>query len=124
MAPSLPVVVTRRFERAVEALLAYYEAVAHLHPDAGSRALEMIDAVELKLPTLLGNDPCIGRRAVLSRSQSDLEREWLRRLAPLTAGRRLEAREWHVEGFWILYHRTATAVYLASARHVRELGYR
>lgn len=120
----LPVVATRRFERTLEALLDYYDSLRHLHPDAGSRALRLIDLVEGELPKLLGVQPDIGRPARLSQMQNQNEREWLNRLAPLTARRRLQAREWLLGDFWVLYYRGSSAVYLASARHEREAGYR
>ncbi len=119
----LPVVVTRRFERALETILDHYESLSHLHPDAGSRALRLIDLVEGDLPRILAVHPDIGRPAQLSLNLSDSERKWLLRLAPLTARRRLQAREWLLGEFWILYYRTAGAVYLASARHEREAEY-
>lgn len=118
------VVYTRRFERALEALLDHYDAIRHLHPDAGSRALDLIAVVELKLPALLSAQPKIGRRPALSVSQSQAELAWLARLAPLAASRRLEAREWLIDGFWVLYHRTPTALFLASVRSEREANYR
>jgi hypothetical protein len=118
------VIYTRRFERALEALIDYYDAIHHLHPDAGSRAVDLLTVVQHKLPALLVAQPRIGRRVALSVSQSQAEIAWLTRLAPLTAGRRLEAREWLVEGFWILYHRTPTVLYVASARNEREASYR
>ena len=120
----LPVVATRRFERALDALLEYYDGIRHLHPDAGSRALLLIDVVEHELPQLLPGQPDIGRPAQLSLTQSQVERNWLTRLAPLTAHRRLQAREWLVSDFRVLYYRTSSAVYLASARHVREAEYK
>ena len=120
----LPVVATRRFERALEALLDHYDSLRHLHPDAGARALRLIDLVEGELPRLLGAQPDIGRPAQLSLTQSGSEKNWLERLAPLTARRRLQAREWLLGEFWILYYRSSTAVYLASARHQREAEYR
>jgi len=120
----LPVVVTRRFERALEALLDHYESVRHLHPDAGSRALRLIELVEGELPRLLAVQPDIGRPAQLTLTRSQDESAWLERLAPLTARRRLRAREWLLGDFWILYYRSADAVYLASARHEREARYR
>ncbi|MEK7435781.1 MAG: hypothetical protein AAB150_02725 [Pseudomonadota bacterium] len=120
----LPVVVTRRFERALEAILDHYESLRHLHPDAGSRALSLIDRVEIELPQLLAARPDIGRPAQLSLTQTESEQHWLNRLAPLTARRRLQAREWLLGDFWILYYRAAGAVYLASARHEREAEYR
>ena len=120
----LPVIATRRFERALDALLDYYESIHHLHPDAGSRALLLIDLVEGQIPQLLAAQPDIGRPAQLSLTQSQAEQAWLNRLAPLTARRRLQAREWLVSDFWVLYHRTSSAVYLASARHEREAAYR
>jgi hypothetical protein len=119
----LPVVVTRRFERALEAILHHYENLRHLHPDAGSRALRLIELVEEDLPRILAAHPDIGRPAQLSISMSNAERNWLLRLAPLTARRRLQAREWLLGDFWILYYRTASAVYLASVRHEREAEY-
>jgi hypothetical protein len=119
----LPVVVTRRFERALEALLDHYESLRHLHPDAGSRALRLIDLVEEELPRTLAVHPAIGRPAQLSQTMSNAERNWLLRLAPLTARRRLQAREWLLGDFWILYYRTANAVYLVSVRHEREAEY-
>ena len=60
----------------------------------------------------------------MSLSQSESEKHWLNRLAPLTARRRLQAREWVLGEFWILYYRSSRAVYLASARHEREAEYR
>ena len=120
----LPVVATRRFERALEALLDHYDSLRHLYPDAGARALRLIDLVEGELPRLLGAQPDIGRPAQLSLTQSGSEKNWLERLAPLTARRRLQAREWLLGEFWILYYRSSTAVYLASARHQREAEYR
>ena len=120
----LPVVATRRFERALDALLDYYESLRHLHPDAGSRALRLIELVEGELPRLLSAHPDIGRPAQLSLMQSESEKNWLNRLAPLTARRRLQAREWLLGDFRILYYRSASAVYLASARHEREAEYR
>lgn len=120
----LPVVVTRRFERALEAILDHYESLRHLHPDASSRALSLIDRVEIELPQLLAARPDIGRPAQLSLTQTESEQHWLNRLAPLTARRRLQAREWLLGDFWILYYRAAGAVYLASARHEREAEYR
>jgi len=120
----LPVVATRRFERALEALLEHYANLRHLHPDSGTRALRLIELVEDELPRLLGAQPDIGRPAQLSLTQSSAERKWLDRLAPLTAQRRLQAREWLLGDFWVLYYRSATAVYLASARHEREAEYR
>ena len=119
----LPVVVTRRFERALETILDHYESLRHLHPDAGSRALRLIELVESDLPRTLAAHPDIGRPAQLSVSMSEAERNWLLRLAPLTARRRLQAREWLLGDFWILYYRTTSAVYLASVRHVREAEY-
>jgi len=119
-----PVVVTRRFERALEAILDHYDSLRHLHPDAGSRALELIDRVEGELPRLLAAHPDIGRPAQLRLMQNESEENWLKRLAPLTARRRLQAREWLLGDFWILYYRAAGAVYLASARHEREAEYR
>jgi hypothetical protein len=118
------VVATQRFERALEALLDHYEVMRHLHPDAGSRALRLVELVESELPRLLGAHPDIGRPAQLSLSQSRAERKWLERLAPLTARRRLQPREWLLGDFWILYFRSARAVYLVSARHEREAEYR
>ncbi len=120
----LPVVATRRFERALDAILHHYESLRHLHPDAGSRALRLIDAVESELPRLLAAQPDIGRPAQLSLTQSKSEQNWLERLAPLTASRGLQAREWLLGEFWILYYRTDGAVYLVSARHEREAQYR
>ena len=120
----LPVVATRRFERALEALLDHYDSLRHLHSDAGARALRLIDLVEGELPRLLSAQPNIGRPAQLSLTQSGSEKNWLERLAPLTARRRLQAREWLLGEFWILYYRSSTAVYLASARHQREAEYR
>ena len=120
----LPVVVTRRFERALEAILDHYESLHHLHPDAGSRALRLIDLVEGDLPRILAAHPDIGRPAQLRLMQNESEENWLKRLAPLTARRRLQAREWLLGDFWILYYRAAGAVYLASARHEREAEYR
>lgn len=119
----LPVVVTRRFERALEALLDHYDSLRHLHPDAGSQALRLIEMVEADLPRMLAAHPDIGRPAHLNVSMSNAERNWLLRLAPLTARRRLQAREWLLGDFWILYYKTANAVYLASARHEREAEY-
>lgn len=122
-ASALPVIVTRRFKRALEAILDHYDVLSHLHPDAGSRALQLIDVVEHDLPRLHGAQPDIGRRAQLNASHSEDEKRWVAQLAPLTARRRLQAREWRVGGFWVLYYRTATAAYLASTRHERESGY-
>ena len=119
----LPVVATRRFERALEALLDHYDSLRHLHPDAGTRAVRLIDLVEGDLPRLLSVQPDIGRPAQLSLTQSESEKNWLLLLAPLTARRRLQAREWLLGEFWILYYRGSTAVYLASARHEREAEY-
>ncbi len=119
----LPVVATRRFEQALEALLDHYESLRHLHPDAGARALRLIELVEGDLPRLLGAQPDIGRPVHLSLTQSQAEKHWLLRLAPLTARRRLQAREWLLDEFWILYYRGSTAIYLASARHEREAEY-
>ena len=42
----------------------------------------------------------------------------------VTGRRRLQAREWLLGDFWILYYRSSQAVYLASARHEREAEYR
>ena len=120
----LPVIATRRFERALSALLDHYDGVRHLHADAGSRALLLIDMVENELPQLLSAQPDIGRHAQLSYAGSQAEKDWLTRLAPLTAGRRLQAREWLVSDFWVLYYRSSSAVYLVSARHEREAEYR
>jgi hypothetical protein len=120
----LPVVVTRRFERALEAILDYYDSLRHLHPDAGSRALALVDSVEVELSGILALHPDIGRPAQLSLMQNDSEQHWLERLAPLTARRQLQAREWLCGDFWILYYRAAGAEYLASARHEREAEYR
>jgi hypothetical protein len=103
----LPVVATRRFERALDALLDHYDGLRHLHPDAGTRASRLIDLVEIELPRLLAAQPDIGRPARLSLIQSESERNWLNRLAPLTARRRLQAREWLLGDFWILYYRSS-----------------
>jgi hypothetical protein len=119
----LPVVATRRFERALDALLDHYDSLRHLHPDAGSRALRLIDLVESEVPRLLAAQPDIGRPAQLSLLGNESERQWLSRVAPLTARRRLQAREWLAGEFWILYYRSQTAVYLVSARHERESAY-
>ena len=119
----LPVIVTRRFERALGRLLDHYESVRHLHADAGSRALQLIDTVENELPRLLSVQPDIGRRALLGIAESQAEKDGLARLARLTAGRRLQAREWRVSDFWVLYYRSSSAVYLVSARHEREAEY-
>ncbi len=119
----LPVVATRRFERALDALLDHYDGLRHLHPDSGARALRLIDLVEGDLPRLLSAQPDIGRPAQLTLTQSEAEKNWLIRLAPLTARRRLQAREWLLGEFWILYFRASTAVYLASVRHQREAEY-
>lgn len=120
----LPVVVTRRFERALEAMLDHYQALQHLHPDAGTRAMRLIDLVDTELVALLGTQPDIGRPAVLALLNSAAEAAWLARLAPLSARRRLQAREWRLDEFWILYYRGVDAVYLVSARHEREARYR
>ena len=119
----LPVVVTRRFERALDAILDHYESLRHLHPDAGSRALRLIDLVAAELPRLLPAHPDIGSHAQLSLTRSKFEQKWLERLAPLTARRRLQARQWLPGEFRILYYRTSGAVYLVSARHEREAEY-
>ncbi len=117
------IVVTRRFERALEVMLDYYETMQHMHPDAGSRILKLLDSVENELPVLLAEQPGIGRPAQLNLRQSAEESAWLQRMASQTATRRLQPREWLIGDFWILYYRSAKAVYLASARHVREAGY-
>jgi len=122
--PRLPVVATRRFERALEAMLDHYESLQHLHPDAGASALRLIELVELELAPLLSAQPDIGKPAVLHLLHNPAEAAWLTRLAPLSAHRRLQAREWLLGDFWILYYRSADAVYLASARHEREAQYR
>ena len=119
----LPVVATRRFERALDAILDHYESLRHLHPDAGSRALRLIDLVEAELPRLLAAHPDIGRPAQLSLTRSKFEQKWLERLAPLTARRRLQARERLPGEFRILSYRTSGAVYLVSARHERKAEY-
>jgi len=121
---ALPVVATRRFERSLDATLDHYDSLRHLHPDAGARALRLIDLVEHELPGILAAQPDIGRPAQQTLSMSESEKIWLNRLAPLTARRRLRAREWLLGDFWILYYRSSTAVYLASARHERESEYR
>lgn len=120
----MPVVVTRRFERALDALLDHYASLRHLHPDAGARAMRLIDLLEGELAPLLGMQPDIGRPAELRLLQDDAEAAWLARLVPLTARRRLQAREWLLGEFWILYFRGSSAVYLASVRHEREAAYR
>ncbi len=120
----LPVVATHRFERALDTLLDCYASLRHLHPDSGAKALRLIDLVEGELAPLLAAQPDIGRPANLSLLQNETEAAWLTRLAPLTARRRLQAREWLLGEFWILYYRSAAAVYLASARHEREAAYR
>jgi hypothetical protein len=120
----LPVVVTRRFERALEAMLDHYQSLQHLYPDAGTRALRLIDLVTTELAPLLAEQPDIGRPAVLPLLHSEAGAAWLARLAPLSARRRLQAREWRLEEFWILYFRSTDAVYLVSARHEREVRYR
>ena len=117
------IVATLRFERALEALVDCYDNMQHLHPDAGSTVLRLLDLVENELPQLLSAHPDIGRPAQLSQVHGDAESAWLKRLAPLTAARRLQAREWLLGDFWILYYSSANAVYLASARHMREAGY-
>ena len=119
----LTVVATRRFERALDALLDHYENLRHLHPDAGARALRLIELIEDELPRLLGAQPEIGRPARLSVTQSDAERNWLTRLAPLSTRSRLQAREWLLGEFWILYFRGSSAIYLVSVRHEREAAY-
>src|SRR3972149_2583969 len=63
-------------------------------PTQGSRALRLIDLVEAELPRLLAAHPDIGRPAQLSLTRSKFEQKWLERLAPLTARRLLQAREW------------------------------
>lgn len=98
----LPVIATRRFERALDALLDHYSIFRHLHPDEGSRALLLIDVVESALPRLFAAQPDIGRPVQLTLTQSQAEKNWLTRLAPLTARRRLQAREWLVSDFWVL----------------------
>ena len=120
----LPVVVTRRFERALDEILDHYDSLRDLHPDAGSRALGLIDRIEVELPQLLAAHSDIGRPTQPSLMQNDSEQHWLKRLAPLTACRRLQARELLLGDFWILYYRAASALYLASARHEREAEYR
>ena len=60
--PAVPVVVTKRFERAVDALLDHCEALRHLHPDAGTRAWQWVEAIESRVPQMLGAQPNIGRR--------------------------------------------------------------
>lgn len=82
--------------------------------------MQLIDIVENELPQSLSAQPDIGRRALLGIAESQAENDWVARLAPLTAGRRLQAREWRVSDFWALYYRRASAVYLVSARHERE----
>jgi hypothetical protein len=77
-----------------------------------------------KLPLLLGAHPDIGRPAQLGLTKSRTERKWLERLAPLTAQRRLQPREWLLGEFWVLYYRSARAIYLVSVRHEREAEYR
>ena len=119
----LTVVATRRFERALDALLDHYENLRHLYPDAGARALRLIELIEDELPRLLGSQPDIGRPAPLSVTQSDEEKNWLTRLAPLGARGRLQAREWLLGEFWILYFRGPSAIYLVSVRHEREAAY-
>ena len=86
--------------------------------------MRLIDLVEAELPRLLAAQPDIGRPAQLSLLQSEAEKSWLTRLAPLTARRRMQARERLLGDFWILYYRSSSAVYLASARHEREAQYR
>ncbi|MFM9969770.1 MAG: hypothetical protein ACKVQK_15370 [Burkholderiales bacterium] len=122
-ASSLPVVVTRRFEQALEKILIHYETQRHLHPDAGSKVLRLLESIEEDLPQMLGQHPDIGRPVQLSLTTSESEQNWLQRLAPLTATRRLQAREWLQGEFWILYYRTSSAIYLVSTRHEREAQY-
>ncbi|MSQ53049.1 MAG: hypothetical protein EXR28_14310 [Betaproteobacteria bacterium] len=107
----------------MEKILDHYETLRHLHPDAGSKALRLIESIEADLQPMLGRHPDIGRPVQLSVTISESEQSWLQRLAPLTAARRLQAREWLLGDFWILYYRTASAVYLVSARHEREAEY-
>ena len=63
--PVMPVVVTKRFERAVDALLDHCEALRHLHSYAGTRAWQLVAAIESRVPQMLGAQPNIGRRAAL-----------------------------------------------------------
>ena len=63
--PVMPVVVPRRFERAFGALLDHCEALRHLHPDAGTRAWQWVEAIESRMPQLLGAQPNIGCREAL-----------------------------------------------------------
>ena len=63
--PIMPVVVTKRFERAVDALLDHCAALRHLHPDAGTRAWQWVEAIESRVRQLFGAQPNIGRRAAL-----------------------------------------------------------
>jgi hypothetical protein len=119
-----PVVVTRRFERALDAMLDHHAALQHLHPDAGAKALRLIELVQNDLAPLLAEQPDIGRPAQLHLLHNPAESAWIARLAPLSARRRLQAREWLLDDFWILYYRSADAVYLVSARHEREAQYR
>lgn len=119
-----PVVVTHRFERALDAMLDHYAALHHLHPDAGAKALRLIELLQTDLAPLLAVQPDIGRPAQLHLLHNPAESAWMARLAPLSARRRLQAREWLLDDFWILYYRSADAVYLVSARHAREAQYR
>ena len=63
--PVMPVVVTKRFERAVDVLLDHWRALRHLHPDAGTRAWQWVEAIESRMPQLLGAQPNIGCREAL-----------------------------------------------------------
>ncbi len=105
-------------------MLDHYAALQHLHPDAGAKALRLIELVQNDLAPLLAEQPDIGRPAQLHLLHIPAESAWIARLAPLSARRRLQAREWLLGDFWILYYRSADAVYLVSARHSREAQYR
>ena len=45
----------------------------HLHADAGSRAMQLIDMVENELPQSLSAQPDIGRRALPGIAESQAE---------------------------------------------------
>jgi hypothetical protein len=101
-------------------MLDHYVTLQHLHPDVGARAPCLIELVQSDLAPLLAAQPDIGRPALLHLLHNPAESAWITRLAPLSACRRLQAREWLPGDFWILYYRSADVMYLVSAWHTRE----
>jgi hypothetical protein len=117
----LELIVSDNFAASLDAMTDFYANQRYLYPEAGSRLVAFIDALDQEIVPLLARQPGIGRLIELKVPASDLAS--LKVLLGKNRGQRFILRQWFYGPFALKYAYDSERLVLLSAKHQSQRDY-